>query len=156
MISPIPPLDPTIATAKDEEESPHPPVRAAQILLVDDQPSILFVARSYLEMLGFRCDTAKNGAEAVKKVVEEPFSLMLIDLQMPVMDGLEATRRIRMREDAERLPRMPIIGMTAYPFEGNRERCIEVGMDDFVTKPFEPADLKSILFFHLGDADASQ
>ncbi len=156
MIALAPPTPPLIAAGEDIESSPRPPIQAARILLVDDQPSILFVMSSYLEMLGLDCETAKNGVEAVQKVTEEPFSLMLIDLQMPLMDGLEATRRIRAHEEAERLPRMPIVAMTAYPFEGNRERCLEAGMDDFVTKPFEPAHLKSTLFAHLGDWDSSR
>jgi len=145
-----------IPSDKGVEPPPCPPIPVAKILLVDDQPSILFVATSYLEMLGLSCDTARNGAEAVEKVAQDSFSLMLIDLQMPVMDGLEATRRIRAREEAAGLPRLPIIGMTAYPFNGNRERCLEAGMDDFVTKPFEPADLKAILFSHLGDPGAAR
>jgi len=113
------------------------------VLLVDDQPPILFVAATYLEILGISCDVARNGAEALEKVVHGEYALVLIDVQMPVMGGLEATRRIRAWEQAAKLPQVPIIGMTAFTFPGDRQACLDVGMDDFIAKPFEPAELKS-------------
>ncbi len=74
------------------------------------------------------------------------YALVLIDVQMPVMGGLEATRRIRTWEQSAKLPHLPIIGMTAFIFAGDRQCCLDAGMDDYISKPFEPVELKSKIF----------
>ena len=123
------------------------------VLLIDDERSIVRIVSRYFEMLGISWEVAENGAKGLEKVMEGKYSLVLMDVQMPVMDGLETARRIREREQTEKLPRLPIIGMTAFAFAGDRQRCIEAGMDDFIAKPFEPTDLKSKIFSFLGKSD---
>ncbi len=133
---------------QDEVAAPY----RARILLVEDyQPNIL-VATSYLEMLGVDCDVAKNGQEALEKIAVGKYALVLLDVQMAVMDGLEATRQIRERERKQLLPRLPIIGMTAYALAGDRQRCLDVGMDEYISKPFEPEELKFKVLAILEDA----
>ena len=133
---------------QDEVAAPY----RARILLVEDyQPNIL-VATSYLEMLGVDCDVAKNGQEALDKIAAGKYALVLLDVQMAVMDGLEATRQIRERERKQHLPRLPIIGMTAYALAGDRQRCLDVGMDEYISKPFEPEELKFKVLAILEDA----
>jgi len=135
-------------TLEDEIAAPY----RARILLVEDyQPNIL-VATSYLEMLGVDCDVAKNGQEALDKIAAGKYALVLLDVQMAVMDGLEATRQIRERERKQHLPRLPIIGMTAYALAGDRQRCLDVGMDEYISKPFEPEELKFKVLAVLEDA----
>lgn len=111
-----------------------------QILLVEDNPINQMVAARLLEQAGHRVTVAGNGAIAVAEVSRQPFDVVLMDLQMPVMDGFEATRAIRRRErPGER--RLPIIALTAQALHGYREKCLGAGMDGFVTKPFQLAVL---------------
>jgi PAS domain S-box-containing protein len=127
------------------------PFRATILLVEDHQPNIL-VATTYLEMLGIDCDVARNGREALEKIASRPYALVLLDVQMAVMDGLEATRQIRARERMEQRPRLPIIGMTAYALAGDRQRCLDAGMDEYISKPFEPEELKLKVFAILENA----
>jgi CheY-like chemotaxis protein len=96
-----------------------------------------------LEDLGYRADVAKNGLEAVEAVYRLPYAAVLMDVQMPDMDGYEATREIRKREAGER--RIPIIAMTAGAILGDRERAIEAGMDDYIAKPVRSHELEEVL-----------
>jgi len=141
-ILPVPP-------AIKEEETPLS--RRPRILLVEDHPPNILVATTYLEMLGIDCDVAKNGIEAMEKIAAKTYALVLLDVQMAVMDGLEATRQIRAQEKKEGLPRLPIIGMTAYALAGDRQRCLDVGMDEYISKPFDPSELKAKVFAFVGD-----
>ncbi len=109
--------------------SSHP----VRILLVEDNPINQKVAVSLLDRLGYRPDIASNGLEAVEAVRQRPYDVILMDVQMPEMDGLEATRRIRQEWPAE-VP-LRIVAMTAGALAGDRERCLEAGMDDFIAKP---------------------
>jgi CheY-like chemotaxis protein len=96
---------------------------------------------------GYRVEFAADGQEALDAFTPEKFSAILMDMQMPVMDGLEATRRIRERESGTRVP---IIALTANVMPGDRERCLGAGMDEFLTKPFKLRDLSGMLtrFLH--------
>jgi signal transduction histidine kinase/CheY-like chemotaxis protein/HPt (histidine-containing phosphotransfer) domain-containing protein len=107
------------------------------VLLVEDHPVNQQVARRLLERLGLKVELAGNGAEALEKIREQHFNLVLMDCQMPVLDGYSATRRLREHELATSVPRLPVIAMTAHAMAGDRERCLDSGMDDYLTKPLD-------------------
>jgi CheY-like chemotaxis protein len=125
----------------------EPPARdlGPRVLLVEDNEVNQEVARAILEVLGCRVETVNNGAEALALSGEEAFDLIMMDCQMPVMDGFEATRRIREREEAEKRPPARIIALTAHAMRGDLERCLEVGMNDHLGKPFTVDELKGKL-----------
>jgi len=106
--------------------------RTLQILLVEDNPLNQTVAARLLEKHGHTVVVAANGREALERLEGSEFDLVLMDVQMPEMDGLEATAAIRQRENGRRLP---IVALTADVIPGIRERCLEAGMDAYVTKP---------------------
>lgn len=113
-----------------------------QILLVEDNRINQVVAQRLLEKAGHQVTIADNGKEAIQAVSDSHFDLVLMDLSMPEMDGLEATQAIRRQEIAEsRDPQLPIVAFTANATLGDRERCIEAGMDGYVTKPVQPPEL---------------
>ncbi len=116
-----------------------------RVLLVEDYAPNILVAGSFLEEFGYEWDSAKSGGEAVEKVMAGKFAAILMDVQMFGMNGLEATRLIRSYEQEKGLSRVPIIGMTAHALSGDRERCIGVGMDDYISKPFNPDELQDKL-----------
>ncbi|MCF6282849.1 MAG: transporter substrate-binding domain-containing protein [Candidatus Polarisedimenticolaceae bacterium] len=113
-----------------------------KVLLVEDHPINQQVARELLEGFGLVIGIASNGLEAVKAVFETDFDLVLMDIQMPEMDGFEATKRIR--EDG-RFANLPIIAMTAHALTGDREHCIEQGMNEHLSKPIAPDELFKML-----------
>lgn len=115
------------------------------ILLVEDYEPNVLVAASMLEELGYDYDIAYNGFEALRKFVHGQYDVILMDLQMHELDGLEATRRIRRMEKNKDLNRTPIIAMTAHVREQDKNMCLEAGMDDFIPKPFEPTLLRQKL-----------
>ena len=106
------------------------------ILLADDHEINRFVAARILESAGYCVEVARNGAEAVSLAREDRFDLILMDVQMPVMDGLEASRAVRALGDSMRQPR--IVALTADVMANNRADCYAAGMDDFIEKPFDP------------------
>jgi len=118
---------------------------AVRILLAEDNITNQMVAVGILKKLGLRADAVANGAEALKALETLPYDLVLMDVQMPEMDGLEATRAIRNPRSAVRNHRIPIIAMTAHAMQGDRERCLEAGMNDYVTKPVDPRALAEAL-----------
>jgi len=118
---------------------------AVRILLAEDNITNQQVAVGILKKLGLRVDAVANGAEAVKALETLPYDLVLMDVQMPDMNGLEATQQIRNPQSAVRNHQIPIIAMTAHALQGDRERCLDAGMNDYVTKPVDPQALVEAL-----------
>ena len=113
-----------------------------RVLLVEDDPINTEVALELLTSVGLVVDTAENGAISVQRVGVNTYDLVLMDVQMPEMDGLEATRIIRTEPANHSLP---ILAMTANAFESNRQECLDAGMNEFVGKPVIPQALYSAL-----------
>jgi CheY-like chemotaxis protein len=109
--------------------------RGHRILVVDDEPINLEVARMLLEDSGWVVDTAEDGEKAIALARERAYTAVFMDMQMPIIDGLEATRQIRRFSG---LGQTPIIAMTANAFTEDKLRCLEAGMNDFLIKPFDP------------------
>ncbi len=127
--------------ARRETERRAGETSRARILVVDDNPVNRKVAGRLLERQGYRVLYAENGREALEVLSREEVELVLMDIQMPVMDGLEATRRIRAGEAGERARGVPVVALTAHSGEQERKRCLEVGMEAFLTKPVDPERL---------------
>ena len=113
-----------------------------KILLADDNAVNQQLALALLEKMGYRADVVVNGAEVLDALARERYDVVLMDVEMPVMDGLEASRRINQGWPAER-PR--IIAMTANAMQGDRETCLAAGMDDYLSKPIRKAELAAAL-----------
>jgi len=138
-------LRPTLVTRHSLAEANH---RSIQILLVEDYPTNQRIARAHLEGAGYQVTLAENGLEAVALFKQKPFHLVLMDVQMPQMDGLTATRIIRSLEAKfkdQKDHHIPIIAMTAHAMKGYKETCQEAGMDDYLTKPFTRAGLTGMV-----------
>ena len=169
-------MDP--ATGEDQEELPGPVQRSPHVLLVEDNLVNQEVGKGMLESLGCTVDLADNGLAAIASVQRAGYDLVFMDCQMPELDGLEATRRIRNWEaqggaprvctgdwDAEaslfQVPapaptvsgsRIPIISLTAFAMKGDREACLDAGADDYLSKPFSRGELSRIMRRHLQPA----
>jgi PAS domain S-box-containing protein len=124
----------------------------ARILLAEDNTTNRQVGIGILEKLGLRVDAVANGAEAIESLATIPYDLVLMDVQMPVMDGLEATRKIRKAEGSRRKAAgdevadfIPIIALTAHAMQSDRERCLAAGMNDYVSKPISVQALAAVL-----------
>ena len=104
-----------------------------RVLIVEDSDINQKVARALAEKAGYRCEVAANGIEALAAIRERPYDVILMDVQMPEMDGYTATRRVRAL--AGLIARTPVVGMTANAMKGDREKCLEAGMDDYIAKP---------------------
>jgi two-component system, sensor histidine kinase and response regulator len=118
----------------------HRPGAPMRVLLAEDNPVNQKVATRLLEKRGYAVVVAENGQKVLDLAMRERFDVILMDVQMPVMDGLDASAAIRMREQGGET-RTPIVGLTAHAMEGDRERCLAAGMDGYVTKPIRPDDL---------------
>ncbi|MEI7893244.1 MAG: PAS domain S-box protein [Myxococcales bacterium] len=128
----------------------------ARVLLVEDNITNQQVGMAILGKLGLRADVVANGAEALEALRTLPYDLVLMDVQMPVMDGLEATRNLRSAASRVLNRSIPVIAMTAQAMQGDRETCLEAGMDDFLTKPIAPGPLAKVLSRWLSKAKADQ
>jgi CheY-like chemotaxis protein len=115
-----------------------------RILLAEDNPINQKLAVTLLQKAGFSVDAVENGNQAIARIKSEPYHAVLMDVQMPDMDGFEATQKIREWEKDSN-QHIPIIAMTAHAMSGDRERCLEAGMDDYITKPIEPSVLFNVL-----------
>jgi PAS domain S-box-containing protein len=116
--------------------------RGRRVLLAEDEPTNREIAMMFLAEVGLRADVACDGTEAVAFAEKHPYDLILMDMQMPSMDGLEATRQIRRMRGGTKTP---IVAMTANAFAEDKARCLEAGMDDFIPKPFDPEALFAVL-----------
>jgi two-component system sensor histidine kinase/response regulator len=120
--------------------------RVRRVLLAEDNPVNVEVAKAMLESLGLQAQVAHNGLEALEAVRSKTFEAVLMDCQMPVMDGFAATSEIRREEqDAGRPRTLPIIAITANALQGDREACLAAGMDDYLSKPFTQAQLAGVI-----------
>ena len=138
---PVKPSD--INTSSSVRQPVHVPQLQGRILLAEDSATNAFVARAVLEKAGLRVEHVANGLEALEAVRRRPYAAVLMDVSMPVMDGLEATRRIRALDgDASGIS---IIAMTAHALRGDRSSCIEAGMNGYLTKPIVPERLYRLL-----------
>jgi CheY-like chemotaxis protein len=119
-------------------------LRSLRVLLVEDNAVNRLIATRLLEKLGHQVVTAENGRIAVEVVQREPFDVVLMDVQMPEMDGIEATRTIR-RWERFAGGRVPIVALTAHAMRGDEVRCLECGMDGYLTKPIDRKQLQEHL-----------
>src|SRR5262249_32414180 len=141
------------ATALSKPRKPALPKRmgktALRVLVAEDNEVNQLVARRTFEKLGYRVTLVGNGQEAVSALERGSFDLVAMDVQMPVMDGLAATAAIR-RFEEKAGTHTPIVAMTAHAMKGDRERCLEAGMDGYVAKPIRTGELQRVLSEVLG------
>jgi signal transduction histidine kinase len=142
--APVPERPPAAApaAAQDGQDGRAP---ARHVLLADDTEMNRHLARILLQRLGWQVTEAENGAEALRLLAERRYDLVLMDCMMPVMDGYEACRRLRAAEARDGAPRVPVIALTASAIDGDRQRCLDAGMDDYLSKPFTGAQLGAMV-----------
>ena len=122
-----------------------------RVLVVEDYAPNILVTTSFLQSWGYPYEVAENGSTAIQKMRDEDFAVVLMDVQMPGINGLEATSAIRKHEKETGRAHLPIIGMTAHAMTGDQERCLAAGMDDYLSKPFNPEDLRQKLALYTSD-----
>jgi CheY-like chemotaxis protein len=138
------PAPPAFRDPFDLAVDPGAPINVPLILIAEDNAINRSIALRQLDKLGYRARAVQNGQQAVEQVRKTAFALVLMDCQMPVMDGFEATRQIR-KFETRTGGHIPIIAMTANAMEGDRDACIAAGMDDYISKPVKAATLKTLL-----------
>ncbi len=131
--------------APSDEEKSGPPEFDIKVLLVEDNLVNQAVAQGMLDQMGCSVSLAANGQEALELFSQEQFQLVLMDCQMPVMDGFQASREIRRSESAKQRQPVPIVALTANALQGDRERCLAAGMSDYLSKPFTLNELRAIV-----------
>jgi two-component system, sensor histidine kinase and response regulator len=124
--------------------APLAPTASLRILLAEDNEFNQRVAVGLLSKKGHHITIAQDGQQALELIAAESFDLVLMDVQMPIMDGIETTRALR-RLEAQSGTHLPVIGLTAHAMESDRQRCLDAGMDDYLAKPFKVADLDAVL-----------
>ncbi len=139
------PLEATHDDAYASEATPTATSLSGRLLLVEDNPVNLHVAQKLLGLVGCDFEVAKNGKEALSKLKASSYDAVLMDCMMPVMDGYAATTQWRTHETAQGLRRTPIIAMTANAMAGDRQKCLDAGMDDYMAKPLNRLLLNEIL-----------
>lgn len=139
---PLQRVQPVEALPRPDAMAQTPQDRDGCVLLVEDNPVNRTVVEAMLRSLGLQVSVAGDGSEAVSMASQENFALILMDCRLPVMDGYEATRRIRLLPG---LATLPIVALTANARQGDRERCLQAGMNDYLAKPFKRADLQQVL-----------
>jgi CheY-like chemotaxis protein len=128
-----------------------PPPDDSQLILVAEDNSVnQEIIRRQVQHLGYDCVITDNGEAALEYWRTRPFGLLLTDCYMPDMDGVALTQAIRRYEQTEALPRLPIIALTANAMRGEAERCLQAGMDDYLSKPLQLATLRQLLARWLG------
>ena len=132
------------SNAQIHAESSNTPL----ILVADDNAMVLQMLADFLEMQGYRVIKASSGVELLERVSETPPDLMLVDIQMPRMDGLETIRRIRSNKDTA-IAAIPVIAVTALAMPGDRERCLNAGANEYISKPLKLNELTVIIKKHL-------
>jgi two-component system CheB/CheR fusion protein len=121
------------------------PTRSMRVLVVDENAMNRRLACHLLAKRGQQVQTAEDGMEALAKLAQEPIDLVLMDIQMPRMDGISATRLIREKEPKDGRPPLKIVAMTAHALSGDREQCLGAGMDGYITKPLQVGELDRVL-----------
>jgi CheY-like chemotaxis protein len=119
--------------------------KAVHVLVVEDFSPNVLVAASYLNLLGYGHDVAYDGRQALEMLEKKSYDLVLMDVEMPNMNGLDAAMAIREMESRKGSARVPIIGVTASAMKGDREKCLSHGMDDYISKPFKADEFKELL-----------
>jgi CheY-like chemotaxis protein len=119
--------------------------RHHRILLAEDNEVNRLIVGEQIQHLGFGVVTAANGVEVLQLLADETVDLILMDCQMPELDGYETTRRLRAKEAEAGAERLPVIALTAHAFEGERDRCLAAGMDDYLSKPFRSDQLSELI-----------
>ena len=154
---------PVATVTSDQDQPTNFMLHGAQVLLAEDEPISRILIETLLEQAGLQADVAENGKQAVEMALTGKYQAVLMDVQMPVMDGLDATREIRNHE-REKGGHLPIIALTAHAMHGDREKCLQAGMDDYLTKPLGKIELFDVLTRYLtstalvvdGDPDSQQ
>ena len=137
------------------ERAAPPRLGELTILFADDDAASLFAGKRMLEKLGYTVVTARNGQEALAALCERTFDLVLMDVQMPVLDGVSATREIRQGRAGVQNAHVPILAVTAYAMAGDREKMLGAGMDGYVAKPMQFEELRAAIDAVLGKAEGS-
>ena len=152
----LPETEPVVVYQSGEHQRAMTPHR--HILVVEDNPLNQTVARVMLERLGQQVTVAENGQEALDQLQADPgrFDLVLMDMQMPKLDGTETTQRWRDYEAVHQLPRLPIVAMTANVMSEHRERCMQSGMDDMIHKPFTRDELHQLICRYLSNDESDE
>ena len=157
------PSETTRSTPQEKRRAPDRPLLSGHVLLAEDNKVNQQVALAMVKKLGLSAEVASDGQEALEAMQSSSFDLVLMDVQMPEMDGFEATQAIRKLEEQDHKSRTPILAMTAHAMKEDRDKCLQAGMDDYISKPLSPENLAGLLQAYLsepappeGDASAHQ